>query len=207
MELIHCERCGGESPADARFCIDCGASLEKGTTGPTVKLTGPVCPTCRTVNPSGASFCVVCGRSLGTHAPAQPYVRPQQPTSPYSAPRQIHPRVDAAPRPIHIPQPPTSLPQRSRPQQTGINALTVLILGTFLLIATHHFWPGFMLVLGISILVSKINAGHPEYAFQSLVWLGGLALLFATGTFWPGILILVFISWMIDNGIPRRHHW
>ena len=26
-EILHCDRCGGDSPTDARFCIDCGGPI------------------------------------------------------------------------------------------------------------------------------------------------------------------------------------
>ena len=45
-EKLGCERCGGESPADARFCIDCGAPLAPASTGATTRLPGMRCPDC-----------------------------------------------------------------------------------------------------------------------------------------------------------------
>jgi Zn-finger nucleic acid-binding protein len=38
-ETIACPRCDADNPADARFCISCGASLAPATTGATVQLT------------------------------------------------------------------------------------------------------------------------------------------------------------------------
>lgn len=43
-DTIRCEQCGGSSPADGRFCIECGAELRRAATGPTVLLERPAAP-------------------------------------------------------------------------------------------------------------------------------------------------------------------
>src|SRR6266508_7030289 len=81
-EKLRCERCGGESPADARFCIDCGAPLAPPSTGGTTRLPGMRCADCGTNNPEHARFCVVCGRGLGMDtAPASRLTTPPRPTA------------------------------------------------------------------------------------------------------------------------------
>jgi len=40
-DTIRCQRCGGRSPADAAFCIECGAALAPAATGPTYRLDPP----------------------------------------------------------------------------------------------------------------------------------------------------------------------
>src|SRR5919108_738204 len=59
-----CASCGTENPAGARFCMSCGAALERR------------CPSCGTPAPPEARFCMTCGSALdaeaGTVAPRGP---------------------------------------------------------------------------------------------------------------------------------------
>jgi class 3 adenylate cyclase len=54
---MNCAACGTENPANARFCMSCGAGLSA------------KCPSCGAENPPGAKFCIECGNAL-TGAPA-----------------------------------------------------------------------------------------------------------------------------------------
>jgi Zn-finger nucleic acid-binding protein/ribosomal protein L40E len=56
------------NPLDARFCINCGASLTAAATGPTTRLDGTVCPNCGAQNPENARFCAVCGQQLAAES-------------------------------------------------------------------------------------------------------------------------------------------
>src|SRR5260221_10474977 len=105
-EILHCDRCGGDSPTDARFCIDCGAPISAATTGPTTRLSGIVCPSCNTNNPEHARFCVVCGRAFGTATP-----RPAAPPAAAPAPT----RPSARPSYPRMATPPTLVPSRPWP--------------------------------------------------------------------------------------------
>ena len=50
--MVSCPACGTENPAGARFCMGCGARLERR------------CPTCDTRAPAEAHFCMSCGAAL-----------------------------------------------------------------------------------------------------------------------------------------------
>src|SRR5258708_30137944 len=54
-----CQRCDSENPRQARYCMECGASLQR------------ECPACGTLSPGGAKFCAECGAQLTNHVPAQ----------------------------------------------------------------------------------------------------------------------------------------
>jgi membrane protease subunit (stomatin/prohibitin family) len=54
---VTCPKCGTVNQPGAKFCNNCGISLEPA---------GPItCPKCNTVNPAGSSFCTNCGTKLG----------------------------------------------------------------------------------------------------------------------------------------------
>lgn len=190
-EALRCERCGGESPADARFCIDCGAPLVPAATGPTARLAGMRCPNCQTVNPENARFCVVCGHGLVAGTASRPRPTPVRPV-----PRQSYPRVDARPAPIPVRPAPPAWHGAAHGQYVG---MLVFLVGLLLLIATHRIWPGILLLIGISSLIGQTNRGRPEKGLAHLIWWGGLALLFATGLFWPGLLLLILLCAAISN--------
>ena len=65
-----CAICGGENPAEKRFCGDCGAPL------------GAACPSCGAENPPDKRFCGDCGTALGAGAsPAAPQAPREAPVS------------------------------------------------------------------------------------------------------------------------------
>src|SRR5262245_37536908 len=55
---MKCAKCHYDNPADALFCMKCGARVEN------------CCASCQTVNPLDANFCRKCGAALGAGAPA-----------------------------------------------------------------------------------------------------------------------------------------
>jgi class 3 adenylate cyclase/ribosomal protein L40E len=60
-----CAKCNSYVPADALFCMKCGARVEIG------------CTTCGTFNTSDANFCRKCGASLGAAAPTRSVTEPR----------------------------------------------------------------------------------------------------------------------------------
>ena len=205
-ETMRCERCGGHSPADAHFCIDCGASFALATTGPTTRLAGIACPNCKTNNPEQARFCVVCGRNLVPEAmPPRPVAAP--PLGPRRAPQQSYPRVDARPAPVHVD--PAARPVQRVPAHNHQSGALVFLVGLFILVATHTLWPGILLLVGVYSLVSASNRERMDKGLIGMIWWGGLAFLFSTGMFWPGIFMLILLSAMVGNwGRPHgRRYW
>jgi hypothetical protein len=215
VETQHCERCGGDSPAEARFCIDCGATLAPGATGDTTRLPGMRCSNCGTTNPEHARFCVVCGRGLVAGAAPAARPAPQPPAwspgpkgaRPHSARQHTYPRV--APPPVAFPVAPPAPAPIYRPQAGGLRGggPLLFLIGLFVLLMTGKIWPGILLLIGVSMFVEATMHRRGDKALQALVWWGGLALLFATGTFWPGILLLVFLGMALGGGRACRRWW
>ena len=75
-----CAKCNYDNPADALFCMKCGAKVENR------------CASCNTVNPTDANFCRKCGGALGASTPAASpsSVAPPQPRIPHEMEFCIH---------------------------------------------------------------------------------------------------------------------
>jgi class 3 adenylate cyclase len=54
---MHCPKCAEENPAQARFCLQCGARLSL------------LCPQCHTELPPDAQFCLACGAQVAAAPP------------------------------------------------------------------------------------------------------------------------------------------
>jgi ribosomal protein L40E len=211
-ETLICERCHGDNPVDARFCIDCGAALVNAATGPTTRLKGISCPACQTQNPEHARFCVVCGRSLEAGPAQQRTPQPQprpQPTRP-AAPRvasrptqQSYPRMATPPILAPVRPTPSHMPH-ARPQAAN-PAPFIFLIGLVVLLANGAVWPGILVLIGVSILISQVARGRPDKGMSALFWFGGITLLLATGAFWPGIFVLLLLNAAL-NGWGRSHH-
>ena len=55
---MNCSSCGHDNPAQAKFCLECGARL------------GHRCAACGAELPGGAKFCLECGKPIGAGSPA-----------------------------------------------------------------------------------------------------------------------------------------
>src|SRR5438874_10620884 len=71
MSGVVCAACSTENPERARYCMSCGAPLERR------------CPSCGEPAPAGARFCVSCGAALDGDA------RPAPADLPPPAPRAL----------------------------------------------------------------------------------------------------------------------
>jgi ribosomal protein L40E len=205
-ETLPCERCGGSNPTDARFCIDCGATLAPAATGPTTRLAGVQCPVCGAGNPEHARFCVVCGRGLNAGAVApRPHAQPAIPPAPrtHSPSRHSYPQVAMPQAPLIGPPRQTHAPLRRWHSTHG--GAPLFLIGLLFLLITHTIWPGILVLIGITSFLKASSQGRGHKATTALVWWGGLALLFATHLFWPGILVLIGINMVL--GGRRGYGW
>jgi len=74
-------KCNYDNPADALFCMKCGARLEHR------------CTSCRTVNPADANFCRKCGTAFPTNTAIRHPVEPATASGFESSPER-HPAED-----------------------------------------------------------------------------------------------------------------
>src|SRR2546426_11133330 len=97
---MRCLNCGGENPAEARFCIECGGSLQNR------------CPSCGGENLPQAKFCAACGTGLSTGGkPASATSRTRKGAKPPGR----GPRPKARPTPV---RPQGAAPEAERRQLT-----------------------------------------------------------------------------------------
>ncbi len=192
---MRCETCAAELPADGKFCIECGAPVIQAATGATERLPdyagGQQCAACGTRNPPGAAFCVTCGRGLGARPVAD---APANPLPPAPAPATLSTTLPAS-----IEHAPTARPRRGgfSVEWGGIMG-GIWLIGIAVLAVTGWWWPGIMVLIGISALVGGLQSGGSWEqrwgGLQGAIWTFGIAVLAVTGWWWPGIMVLVGLS-------------
>ena len=197
---MRCEKCAAEIPADGKFCIECGVPVSQAATGATERLPdyagGQQCAACGTRNPPGAAFCVTCGRGLGVRpvadAPANPL-----PIPPADAPLTSVPSASVESAPA----------TRSRRGGFSVEWGGIWLIGIAVLAVTGWWWPGIMVLVGISALVGGLQSGGSWEqrwgGIQGAIWTFGIAVLAVTGWWWPGIMVLVGLS-VILGAITRK---
>lgn len=186
---ITCRQCGGESPDDARFCIECGETLNAAT-GATTKLPMPTCAGCGSENLPEAKFCAICGRSVQAATAAHPWAQPAQlPPAQLRPPRPVP--VQSAPRTI---VPPTIAPvlsqhamQRKAPRSGGVNpAMIVVLVGIGVLFALKMVTvPLVLLVLATGYLIKQAERGRLEQSLKMVLIIGAGYLAMTNPRFWP----------------------
>jgi ribosomal protein L40E len=197
---MQCPSCDAELPNDARFCIECGVTLDKATTGPTVLLRADeqaqtTCTACRASNPGHAIFCVRCGQRIGDPAPRQ------------APPRQAIGGIgQGAPSlPAFSPR---LRPTRGRRRDWNIAGVALLLIGIGLLMLGKLFWPGILIVIGLANFVRLAGNDRVLPGVRNLLWFFGLALIFVVPRlFLPGMLVMIGLNAMISNMIRSGRRW
>jgi hypothetical protein len=185
--MLHCAKCDAEIPEGGNFCVECGAPAPQAAIGATERLpepaAGPSCPACGTRNPPGAAFCVRCGSALAGTAFAEP---PPQSLPPMPAPLAAAPAV-AAPR-----------ARRGFSVEWGGVVGGIWLIGIALLAVTGWWWPGIMVLIGLSSLITGLASAEDTVerlaGLQGAVWTLGIAVVAIFNWWWPGMLILVGLS-------------
>jgi hypothetical protein len=163
------------------------------------------CPNCHRQNPADAKFCIYCAAQMTPQTPEvdtapKPAVGPTVRLNPAPAPSYTLP-AEPQPAPAPAPQP----KPRSRAFDDAPTG-AVFLIGLGVLILTGNFFPGILLLLGVTGYMSEMRRGRRERALQPLVFFGGLTLLFATGFFFPGIFFLLGAMYLLGRGGHRGWH-
>jgi len=148
------------------------------------------CMACNALSPHDARFCVRCGRSFAGE--------PVRPIRAASAPKpHVPPVAPAAPRrqPAHL---------RRHPMFWRSIGTAIFFLGLVFLAVTNLWWPGILVLLGMSSLVSSAGAGRRREAVSSAVFFLGMAFLAVTNLWWPGILVLLGIVTLLNALLHLR---
>lgn len=185
---MHCQACGAELPADARFCIECGATIGAAATGATVQLprqaAALACPSCGAANPDYAIFCVRCGLPMAGEARA-------------SAPQSAMPR--GLTRPVASRQARPRGRRRHGQAWEGATAALFLVGLLALFLLKLPFWPGILIVCGLVAFAGEAIRGRYFRGLSSVVWLFGIAfLLMMPKLWWPGMLAIMGLQVLID---------
>ncbi|WP_052343861.1 zinc ribbon domain-containing protein [Kallotenue papyrolyticum] len=138
-----------------------------------------ICPACQHVIPDDARFCIFC---------AAPIAPPEPKPGPATGPTR---RLGSPSVPVMEPAPVAPAPVAPAPQPTRAwpSGSTVFWIGLLLLFVTGWWWPGMLILLGMSSFASEARRGRQQAAWQQLIFWGGLGLLFVTDWFWPGVLL------------------
>jgi hypothetical protein len=176
-QIITCQTCGGHSPHDAAFCIECGAALAPAATGPTVRLERPA-------------------DVVGERRPASVSQRTAEPP-PFVPLRPLPPR----PMPSYAPP----APRQARPAQTGggLGMPIGIIMVALMLLFVPRFGGMAVMAIGAGGLALRGMLTRPDRVLPLLVLLGFIALL-VTGSklFWPALVGVLVLRAMLG-----RHGW
>jgi hypothetical protein len=159
------------------------------------------CLACGRTNPADAKFCIYCAAQLSVAAPPvqAAVTEPAPATGPTT--RLEHKPTYTLPAAPPIPVPPVapSIPGALPHYKEWIGA--VFLIGLGLLFLTGSFFPGILVLIGITGFLSESGRGRQDKALQALVFFAGLAVLFWSHSFFPGILILIGVMALLK----RRH--
>ncbi|MBV9787098.1 MAG: zinc ribbon domain-containing protein [Chloroflexi bacterium] len=158
------------------------------------------CPACERNNPADARFCIYCSAQLT----APETVVQDVPTPAVGATTRLpEASVPAYTMPAPAPMPAPAVPHtaghiRHFPHLNQASGAFFLI-GLGVLFLTNSFWPGILVLIGVTAFLSEAGKGRANNALMPLVFFIGLAFLFGTGMIWPGILILLGIMALLGS--------
>lgn len=160
-----------------------------------------ICPTCKRTNPEDARFCIYCSTHL---LPSAAEVLEAQ--SPAIGPTT---RLPESPMPAYTMPDPAPIPAPAVPHGSGhirrgpkhFNEASgaFFLIGLGVLFLTGSFWPGILVLIGVTAFMSEMGRGHKNNGLGALVFFCGLAFLFGTGAFFPGILILLGVMALLNS--------
>jgi hypothetical protein len=156
------------------------------------------CPKCGRSNPEDSRFCIYCANPL---AASEEVTAATGPTVLLDA-TSVAPAAPTAPLPDSPIQP--SVPANSGRKNQLTGAIWLIGLG-ILFLTKISFWPGILILVGLTSYIQEAARGRTQHALRSLIFFLGLTILFWTNRFFPGILILLGVMALISPEIRGRH--
>lgn len=157
------------------------------------------CPNCARKNPADARYCIYCATALQTNVQSIP-IEEEEPAT--GATRRLQPE----PKPSYtMPQTPAPAPAGPLPvprtrRYFGNDTLkAVWLIGLGVLLLTGSFFPGILVLIGLTSYIRDNQHGQPQKGLRNLVFFTGLALLFWTNFIFPGIFFLLGAMWLLNN--------
>lgn len=160
------------------------------------------CPQCGHSNPEDARFCIYCAAQLVPAQPAEPTQPATGPTTRLEQAEYVPPASDPAPPATPSASPSVGTRGWGKNREKEMNSMLWLI-GLGVLFLTGSFWPGILVLVGLSSYVHSIAHGHQQKALRDCIFFTGLAVLFWVNLFWPGILILIGITTLLSPELSR----
>lgn len=158
------------------------------------------CPTCGRSNPEDSRFCIYCSIPL---AASEEVTAATGPTVLLDATlvAPLPPVTPTAPLPATPIQPSVPAYAGRRNQISG----AIWLIGLGCLFLTKSFWPGILVLVGLTSYIQEAARGRTQQALRTLVFFIGLTILFWSNRFFPGILILLGVMALISPEIRGRH--
>lgn len=145
------------------------------------------CPTCERVNPGDAQFCIYCANRMTPVVPTATVAPATGPTT----------RLDPAVVPTYtMPAAPVTATRQASPSHSSSRRWQasdatpgIWLIGIGVLLLTGSFFPGILVLIGLTQYMKESGRGRYAKASQSLAFFLGLATIFWLGLSWPLILL------------------
>lgn len=155
------------------------------------------CPNCARTNPEDAKFCIYCAasfQSLAVTAETTPAIGPTTRLDAAVVPSYTLPGAASIPAPQMNAQP--MAPTR-RFNKESIGAVWLIGLG--ILFLTHNFFPGILVLIGITAYLNAHAHGRHTSGLQPLMFFVGLAVIFSVGFSIPLLLLWLGLTVLINQ--------
>ncbi|MBA3948285.1 MAG: zinc ribbon domain-containing protein [Herpetosiphonaceae bacterium] len=162
------------------------------------------CPQCGRAIPSEAQFCIYCRARIAPQAPEQ-HVRPATGPTVRLGREAVPPAPQSVPTtpPVYFPAPQGAGGYgRGRGRRGGVGIFPI---GMLILFVTGWWWPGILVLFGITALLDRVGGGRYRSGIPALIFFLALALLFSTHQFgnmwffWPFLWMLPASLWWFSR--------
>lgn len=165
------------------------------------------CPNCGRSIPADSRVCPYCGTRVAEtqldERPAMgPTTRLNQDEPVARTAEQLEPERPMA-GPARAEQPYTPSPARGFGTRQAVPIGAIWLIGIAVLAITNAWWPGILILIGMTSFVSLMNRGPINHAVSPLIFFIGMAVIAYFNWWWPGMLILIGVMMLINAGTFR----